>query len=120
MATIVHFNISAADTERAKAFYEKLFDWKIEKLPMDYYMIGTDDLQGKPGIGGGMTKRGAGDEAGIVNYIGVASIDTTLGQITELGGKILQPKQEVPGYGLLALCADTENNVFGVFEERQP
>lgn len=117
MATIVHFNIGASNPERAKTFYENLFNWKIEKLPMDYYMISTTDLQGRPGIGGGFSKQGPGDQPGIVNYIGVTSIDTVLKQVTALGGTVLQHKQEIPGYGWLALCTDTENNVFGVFEE---
>ena len=118
MATIVHFNIGADNTERAKTFYETLFGWKIEKLPMDYYMISTTDLQGNRGIGGGLSKQGPGDQPCIVNYIGVTSIDETLKQVTALGGTILQDKQEIPGYGLLALCADTERNVFGIFEEK--
>ncbi len=118
MATLVHFDISADDAERAKAFYEKLFDSKIEKLPgpMNYYLVGTNDLKGNPGIGGGLAKREAGRGSGIVNYMGVASIDVTLKQVIELGGKILQPVQPVPCYGLLSVCADTENNIFGVFE----
>ncbi len=120
MATLVHFDISAEDTERARAFYKKLFNWQIEKLPgpMDYYMIRTMDLHGNAGIAGGMAKRDAGRASGIINYIGVASIDATLKQVDELGGKILMPVQAVPGYGLLAICEDTEKNVFGVFEER--
>jgi predicted enzyme related to lactoylglutathione lyase len=80
-------------------------------------MISTNDLQGKPGIGGGLAQREAGRENGIVNYIGVESIDLTLQQVIELGGRILQPVQPVPGYGKLAVCADTDSNVFGVFEE---
>lgn len=121
MATLVHFDISVDNAERAKTFYEKLFGWKVEKIPgpMDYYMVGTNDLQDKPGIGGGMSKREAGASAGIINYMGVASIDATLKQVVELGGKIIQPTLPVPGYGLLAVCEDTEKNVFGVFEETQ-
>lgn len=118
MATIVHFDISADDTGRAKAFYEQLFGWKIEKIgPMDYYMISTNDLEGKPGLGGGMAKREAGSHMGVTNFIGVASIDTTLEQITQLGGKVMSQPQPVPGYGIMALCRDTEDNVFGIFEE---
>ncbi|MFC1938880.1 VOC family protein [Chloroflexota bacterium] len=33
MPTIVHFDISADDVERAKKFYEGLFDWKMEQPP---------------------------------------------------------------------------------------
>jgi hypothetical protein len=31
----------------------------------------------------------------------------------------VQPKQEVPGYGFLAVCRDSENNLFGLFEENK-
>lgn len=118
MATIVHFDISVDDTERARAFYQQLFGWKIEKFgPMDYYMIQTSDLEGKPGLGGGMAKREAGSHAGVTNFIGVASMNKTLEQIAQLGGKVLSQPQPVPGYGTMALCMDTENNVFGIFEE---
>lgn len=119
MATIVHFDISAENIERAKAFYEQIFNWEIEKLPgqMDYHLIKTNDLQGKCGIGGGMSKREPGVRSGIINYIGVASIDASLKQVVDLGGKILQTVTKVPGFGLLAICADPEGNVFGLFEE---
>ena len=119
MATIVHFDISANDTGRAKTFYEKLFNWQIEKLPgpMNYYLVKTSDMQGNQGLGGGMSAREAGRSNGIINYIGVTSIDTTLKQVIDLGGTILQPAQMIPGYGRLALCTDTEDNIFGVFED---
>lgn len=119
MATIVHFDISAENLERAKTFYEKIFNWKIIKLPgpMNYYMITTNDLQGHPGIGGGMEKRESSRKSGTINYIGVTSISTTLKLVTEAGGKIIQPVQPIPGYGKLAICTDPEDNTFGLFEE---
>ena len=60
MPTIVHFDLPADDPERAKKFYEKLFDWKFDKVPMQepYYLIETADLEGNPGVRGGMGKRG--------------------------------------------------------------
>lgn len=120
MATIVHFDISADDPKRAKDFYEKLFGWDIRQLPgpMDYFMVGTADLQNKPGIGGGISRRDANSPAGIINYIGVSSIDETLEQVSEAGGTIITGKQDVPGYGQLAICTDTEGNVFGIFREK--
>ena len=32
---IVHFEIPADDTERAKDFYAKTFGWEINKFPID-------------------------------------------------------------------------------------
>lgn len=119
MATIVHFDLSADNPERAKKFYEELFSWKFNLLPgpMNYYLIETKDLQGNTGIGGGLSKRENPEQNGINNFIGVASIDESLKKVTELGGKVIQPKQPIPGWGALALCMDTENNIFGLFEE---
>ena len=117
MSTIVHFDVPAEDIERAKKFYGELFDWKFTKMPgpMEYLGIATFDDSGKEGIGGGMGKRQAPDQ-GIVNYMGVSSIDEFLSKVEKIGGKIVMPKTTVPGYGYLAVCLDTENNKFGLWE----
>lgn len=119
MATIVHFDIGADDPGRAKKFYEALFEWKIAPMQgfPDYYEIETEDLAGRQSVGGGLTKRSAPQQTGITNFIGVISIDTTLEKLVTLGGKIIQPKQAVPGYGYLAVCTDTENNLIGIFQD---
>jgi predicted enzyme related to lactoylglutathione lyase len=121
MATLVHFDIQAENPDRAQKFYQDLFGWKIEKLPgpMNYSLIETSDIKGTKGIGGGMAKRGPSDPPGIVNFIGVESIDKSLKAVETLGGKIIQPKQAVPGWGYLAVCLDTENNHIGLFEEEK-
>lgn len=118
MATFVHFDISADDMNRAKQFYSKLFGWKFTDLSsaMNYSLIETTGLSGQKGLGGGLGKRG-GSQGGIVNYIGVKSIDETIPMILSLGGKVIQGKQPVPGWGFLAVCQDTEHNTFGIFEE---
>ena len=52
----VHCELATSDVAKAKAFYGKLFDWKLEDVPMDaghtYTMIGVGD-----GTGGGMMKQ---------------------------------------------------------------
>ncbi|HTL80941.1 MAG TPA: zinc ribbon domain-containing protein [Bacteroidia bacterium] len=118
MATLTHFDMSADDPDRAMKFYNELFGWKFNLLPgpMNYYLIETKDLNGKTAIGGGMSKR-TEHQQGVVNYIGVSSIDESIQKVKQLGGKIVQEKQAVPGYGMLAVCLDTENNLFGLFQE---
>ena len=118
MPTIVHFDLPADDPERAKEFYEKLFDWKFNKVPMSvpYYLIETKDSQGNPGVGGGMGKRMLPGQT-ISNYIDVPSVDEYIAKVKSLGGNIVTPKTAVPGWGYLAICVDTENNTFGLWEE---
>lgn len=70
MATIVHFDISADDPERAKHFYEQMFDWKFQLMPgpMKYYLIETSDLNGGRGVGGGIAKSDAPGQVSINNF----------------------------------------------------
>jgi predicted enzyme related to lactoylglutathione lyase len=121
MATIIHFDIPADNPERAKTFYTTLFGWKFNLMPGPdpYYLIETNNLDGHAGTGGGMGKRSGPDQR-IVNYIGVSSIDESIKQVLENGGKVQQEKQQIPGFGFLAVCVDTENNLFGLFEETPP
>jgi len=119
MPTIVHFDISAEEPERAKQFYETLFGWKITPLPgpVPYHLIETDDGEGAPGVGGGIAKRQEGEKGGITNFIGVDSIDRYAAKVEEAGGSVIEPKWAVPGWGYLAVCLDTEGNRFGLWEE---
>jgi predicted enzyme related to lactoylglutathione lyase len=117
MATIVHFDLPADEPERAKKFYESLFGWKFNSIPgMDYHFIETASADGKPGLAGGMAKRTSPEER-ITNFIGVDSVDDHLKKVEELGGKMVRPKMPVPGWGYLAVCQDTEGNLFGLWQD---
>ena len=123
--TIVHFEIPADDVEELGKFYSKLFDWRIIHSPvegMDYWVIHTvptDDkgMLQRPGVNGGMFPRQP-EQKGInaVNYITVENIDEYIKKVTNLGGKILMPKQQVPTVGYIALAIDPEGNQFGLLQ----
>jgi predicted enzyme related to lactoylglutathione lyase len=118
MPTIVHFDVPADDPGRARQFYSDLFGWKFQAPPgfSDYYIVETKDLEGGPGIGGGLGKRGSPDQH-IMNYIGVPSVDEYLEKVKSLGGSVILQKMPVPGFGHLAICMDTEGNPFGLWQE---
>jgi hypothetical protein len=40
-------------------------------------------------------------------------------KIEKLGGKICLPKTAVPEMGYFAVCQDTENNMFGIWERNE-
>jgi predicted enzyme related to lactoylglutathione lyase len=114
--TIIHFEIPATDFEKLKQFYTGLFGWKIEKYPgpMEYWMIQTVPVDEKgmllrPGVNGGMVKKERPEQKP-VNYISVESIDESMEKVKRLGGKIVSPKQEVPGVGWIATVMDPEGN----------
>jgi len=117
MPTIVHFEIPADDLQRAKGFYGKLFGWKIERFspPMEYWTISTTDEKGRKAIEGGMMHRQHPQQP-ITDYIDVPSVDEYAARIEKLGGKVLVSKTAVPSFGYFAVCLDTENNAFGIWE----
>ena len=123
MPTIVHFEVPADDVERSRKFYSDLFGWKMEKWPgmesgMEYWIINTTDNEGGKAVGGGMMKR-QNPQQGITNFIDVTSVDEYSAKVQSLGGKIVAPKQAVPTMGFFAVCLDTENNTFGIWETNQ-
>jgi len=132
MPTIVHFEIPSDDIERTKKFYNDLFGWKIEKWPgtddsqmtsaagqpMEYWMVTTTDDKGNKALGGGMMKRQMPAQQ-VTNYINVKSVDEYKSKVEKLGGKVVSPKKAVPGMGYFALCVDTENNSFAIWESNE-
>ena len=131
MPTLVHFEVPADDVERSRKFYTDLFGWKIEKWPgmdsdsggsssnMEYWVITTTDEKGnKALISGGMMKRQNPHEQ-ITNFIDVKSVDEYSSKVEKLGGKVVVSKMAVPGMGYFAVCHDTENNNFGLWESNE-
>ena len=121
---VVHFEIPADDVARAKAFYEKVFGWKIKQFPMpaggpEYWGV-TTRKDGAPGINGGLMKRNMPGQP-FANYVDVKSIDEFLGKIQAAGGTLVMPKQEIaPGMGSIAVFRDTEGNMMGLYQPAAP
>ena len=117
MLRVVHFELGADEPERAIAFYKTVFEWKFKKWegPMDYWLITTGE-QDEPGIDGGLGLRQRPDER-TTNTIGVDSVDDYVDKIVASGGTVVMPKHAIPGVGYLAYCADTEGNIFALWED---
>ncbi len=117
MGRVIHFEISADDVERAVTFYKKVFGWVSNKWdgPIDYWLTSTGDAD-IPGINGGIMPRDP-KYPGVINTIGVDSVDKTVAAIEANGGEILAPKAPVPGVGWFAYFKDTEGNIQGIMED---
>ncbi len=136
MKRVVHFEIHAADPERAEKFYRDIFGWEIkewiipgvEVKPENRYwtvMTGKEDKEHPsqwPGINGGLVPRRGGEPQGgepvnaYVCTIDVESVDEYAKKIIGAGGTVTVPKMPVKGMGWLAYFKDTEGNIFGIME----
>ena len=102
--------LQAPDPEPAVAFYETLFGWDVEQQTSEppYW-----EIRHRGRDGGGMLG-GQADPPAWVVYFHVADVDAFAGDVEERGGAIHFPPVTV-GIGRLAVCADPQGAVFGIF-----
>ena len=116
----VHVELSTPDLEKAKSFYSKLFDWKLEEFPNPatpdgvYTMINVGT-----GTGGGMMKQVPGGPTGWLAYVLVDDIYASTQKAKELGGKIMKDVMEVPDVGWLSFIQDPTGAVLGMWKPKQ-
>jgi predicted enzyme related to lactoylglutathione lyase len=115
----VHVELNASDPEKAKTFYSKLFDWKLQDVPNPaapegvYTMIDVGS-----GTGGGMMKQVEGGPAGWLAYVLVDDIKKSTEQAKSLGGKVMKDVTEVPGMGWLSIIEDPNGAIFGLWKPK--
>lgn len=107
------FEIPVTDFERAKKFYETLFDGKIMEVPFPSGKYGMLPSDMQTGVGGGIAM-GEGfvpSENGTIVYLnGGDDLNIPLARIEKAGAKILMPKTAIGENGFMAQFIDTEGN----------
>jgi predicted enzyme related to lactoylglutathione lyase len=109
---IVHFEVPAADADRASGFWSGVFGWGIGGSVMpdfDYRLFQVADDQG----GAIMPSDKAG--SGLIVYFDRDDIDASIAKVRELGGAA-DDKQPVPSQGWFSACKDTEGNPFSLWQ----
>ena len=111
----VHVELNTTDVAKAKGFYSKLFDWKLEDLPMEggtYTMIHVGE-----GTGGGLMKHPMpGAPSFWLAYVLVDDIDAATKKVRALGGTVMKDKTEVMGMGWLAIIVDPTGAHLGLWK----
>ncbi len=114
---VVHFEISAKNREQAGKFYGDLFGWKMDAPPgMDYTLVHPANDKS---IGGGIGPVQAGQSPSVTFYVMVDDLQAYLTKAEKLGGKTVVPPMPIPGYGSMAMFADLDGNVIGLFKGAQ-
>lgn len=119
MNNLAYFEIQSDEPSKAVAFYQAAFDWKFTKdetLPIEYYRIETDS------INGGILKRPVqtppmqyGTNA-FTCSMQVSNFDETAKKIMDHGGQVAMEKFAVPGKCWQGYFLDLDHNVFGIFQ----
>lgn len=116
---VVHWELWSKDPAKCSEFYSKVFDWKVQHVPeLSYWMA---DTGGVGGINGGFMKPQEGPWPGnMALYMAVDDLPSTLEKVKAAGGRVIVERQEIPGMGALALFADPEDRVLGLWVMAPP
>ena len=114
---VIWFEISVQDVTRAKAFYEGVFQLKLERLngpgpEMWSFPMAMD----KVGAGGALTKMDgmASGGNGTLVYFTCEDCAVEAARVAAHGGKVQREKFGIGEYGFIALVTDTEGNMIGL------
>jgi predicted enzyme related to lactoylglutathione lyase len=108
---VVHLEIPADDTAKAREFWGGLFGWQWQEMEglFQYHMTQISDQ-----TGGAITNMEPG-KRGTRVYFDVDDINASAARVKELGGAADEPGP-VPGRGWFVTCRDAEGNEFGLWQ----
>jgi predicted enzyme related to lactoylglutathione lyase len=105
---LAHFAIEADDVNRARQFYESVFNWRFESWgPPDFYLIHD------AGVHGALQKRTEAMPAGkkgIQCTFAVDNLEISISLVIDAGGRIVGEPFQIPTVGRLVQIVDTEEN----------
>ncbi len=114
----VHVELMANDVGKAKSFYGKLFDWKLEDMPigdMTYTMIQVGE-----GTGGGLMKNPIPNAPSAwLAYVQVGDLKAATGKAKSLGATVMKDATEVAGAGSFSIITDPTGAMLGLWEPKK-
>jgi predicted enzyme related to lactoylglutathione lyase len=120
----VHAELATTNVRKAKAFYSKMFKWKLTDMPSSatggkYTMIDVGKIG--YGSGGGMMPQCIPDAPSAwMPYVAVKDIDAATKKAKKLGATICKGVTEVPGMGWLSIIVDPTGAMIGLWEPLDP
>lgn len=111
------FEIYVEDMNRAKKFYESVFDRKLEKIPNPeiemWSFPGNPNTYGAPGALVKMPGFSAGRNSVLI-YFSCTDCLIEEKKVLQHGGQLQKTKMSIGPYGFISLVYDTEGNMFGL------
>lgn len=117
------FDLYVEDMDRAAAFYETVLDRQLVPIGDP---TGESEMRSLPahmgtyGAGGALVRSAHGrpGPGGTLVYFSVEDCAVEAARVAAAGGRLLRPKFSIGEFGWVALCADTEGNLFGLSSMR--
>jgi predicted enzyme related to lactoylglutathione lyase len=115
------FEIPAININKAKQFYESVFNIELSLNDMDSLKMAWFPMtENAPGSTGALVQAEGytPSHAGTQVYFSVEDIEATLDKVTLNGGKVLGPKKSIGEYGFVAYFEDCEGNRISIHSKK--
>ena len=117
------FDVYVDDMDRAVAFYETVFQQQLELIgdpTGETVMRSFPANMGAYGAAGALVKspHARPGPGGTLIYFSVDDCAVEQARVAAAGGKVLRPKFSIGQFGWVALCMDSEGNMFGLSSMR--
>lgn len=107
---VIHAEIRSSDPDATRTFFGELFGWGYSDGAFPGYSFVDTGAEGAIPTAIGPLQGGAD---AVLFFIGVSDVEATLARAVELGGRIVQPAQQVPGV-TFGVFADPQGHAVGV------
>jgi uncharacterized protein len=112
----IWYELMTPDPDGAQAFYAPLLGWTVRDagMPdMPYLLVAT----GEADVAGIMkTPDGAPMPPAWLGYVGVDDVDKMVESVTDGGGAVHMPPQDIPGVGRFAFVSDPQGALFYIMK----
>ena len=113
---VIWFEVIGKDAAALSSFYIELFDWKLDSVPNDYFMVTTDGEAPSGGVGADPS----GGDGHVTFYAEADDLQASLDKAESLGGKTVMPPTNIMEGTTIALFADPEGHVVGLVKPGPP
>lgn len=119
---VVWFEIYVDNMARAQKFYETVFNFQMNQMPMPdmeqelKMLFFPADMETKNRASGALVKVEGVNAGGNSTIVYFMSEDCSIeeARIENAGGKVIRPKMSIGQYGFITLAHDTEGNMIGI------
>lgn len=115
------FDIHVSNLDRAKKFYETVFDVQLMDFPLEWGRQSAFpfDPSGKNASGALVEKKDmVPSESNTIIYFDSEDCVTEQARVEKAGGKVVRPKMAIGEFGFIAILLDTEGNTIGLHSRK--
>jgi len=115
------FDIYVSNLDRAKKFYETVFNTQLVDLPIEWGKQALFPFNHESvNISGALVEKEDKLENGNNTIVYFASDDciTEEARVEKAGGKIIKSKMSIGAFGFISILTDTEGNTIGLHSQK--